>query len=330
MSALAFVRHLTQQAPAITYSRLLRGPARPSWSFRFELFVATMRALSYELAQRTLDEQRRAMDALGSVVAPIMRKVRRSRADMGGVPCEWFVPRTEGPDPIAAHVVYFHGGGYVFGSATSHAEVIARVALVAPARVLAPEYRLAPEHPFPAAINDAVAAYRALLASGVDPEKVVVSGDSAGGGLAMALLLRLKAAGDPLPAGAALISPWLDLTAAGGSLETNAVFDWGNEKVGHGWIAHYLQGHDPRDPLASPIYADFSGLPPMLLQVGDAEIIFDQSVALAKRAKDDGVDVRLAIAKDMVHDWHSFAGVFPELTRAYDEIGGFVREVTNT
>ena len=146
----------------------------------------------------------------------------------------------------------------------------------------------------------------------------------------MALLLRLKAAGDPLPAGAFLICPWVDLTAAGGSLATNALFDWTHESVGHDWIAHYLAGHDPKDPLASPLFGDLAGLPPMLIQVGGAELILDQSIALEKRAREAGVDVRLTVAPDMVHDWHSFAGFFPELSRAFDEIGGFVRDVTKT
>lgn len=328
MSQLTFLRHLVRSTPAIAYSRAMRGPARPSWSFSFEVFAAAMRRLQFDVAGRTWQAQRRAMDSLADTYSPMQKRVRRERTTMSGVPAEWFTPHR--PADIETTLLYTHGGGYVFGSVKTHAETIARIALAAPARTLAPEYRLAPEYPFPAAIDDVVAVYRALLTSGVDPKKLVVAGDSAGGGLTMALLQRLKAAGDPMPAGAALICPWVDLSAVGGSLETNATFDWGNEAIGHKWIAAYLNGHDAKDPLASAVFADLTGLPPLLIQVGQAELLYDQDVALAERAKDCGVDARLVVGTDMIHDWHTFAGLFPDCGRPIDEIGGFVREVTKT
>jgi monoterpene epsilon-lactone hydrolase len=225
--------------------------------------------------------------------------------------------------------LYLHGGAYIFGSAKSHGELIARLALACPARALAPEYRLAPEHPFPAGIDDCVAVYRALLASGTDPKRLIVGGDSAGGGLTMAVLQRIRDAGEPLPAGAVLICPWSDLSAEGGSLTTNAPFDWGNEEVVERWLAAYLDGHDKRDPLASPVFADLRGLPPLLIQVGDAELLQDQAVMLAARAKEHGVDVRLVLEPDMVHDWHSFAWLLSHCARAIDDVGAFVRSVVD-
>lgn len=328
MSQITFLRHLVKQTPAILYSRALRGPARPTWTFGFELFAATMRGLQFDFAGRSWDAQRRAFDALAGTFSPSAKRVRRSRVVLGGVTGEWIVPRA--PSDLDVTMLYLHGGGYVFGSVQSHVELISRLAMAAPARAFAPEYRLAPEYPFPAAIDDVVAVYRALLASGVSPAKLVVAGDSAGGGLTMALLQRLKAAGDPMPAGAALICPWVDLTAKGGSLEANAAFDWGNEDVGNRWIAAYMDGKSPADPLASSVFADLAGLPPLLIQVGQAELIYDQSVALEKRARECGVDVRLVVGEDQIHDWHTFANFFPDCARPIDEIGGFVREVTRT
>lgn len=323
-----FLRHVAQQTPAVAYSRALRGPARPSWTFGYELFAAVMRGLQWEIAQRSWAEQRAAFDGLAETYAPSLRRVTRERTTLGGVVGEWITPRM--PAELEVTMLYLHGGGYVLGSVKSHADLIARLALAAPARTFAPEYRLAPEHPFPAAIDDAVAVYRGLLDGGVSPKRLVVSGDSAGGGLTLALLLRLRDEGDPLPAGAALICPWVNLVAKGGSLEHNAAFDWGHESVGNGWSAAYMAGQDPAHPHASPVFADLSGLPPLLLQVGDAELIFDQCVELHGRAVAAGLDARLAVGVDQIHDWHSFANVFPDCARPIDEIGGFVREVTRT
>jgi acetyl esterase/lipase len=321
VSQALFFRELARRWPGIIYSRALRGPARPSWSFRYELFAATMRGMQFELGKRSYVEQRVAMDALARTYSPAVWNVDRSPTTLGGVPAEWFLPRFEAPVTL----LYFHGGGYVVGSPTSHQDLIARIATASPAKVIAPDYRLAPENPFPAAIDDAVAIYRAL---DVPRDKLVVGGDSAGGGLALALLQRLGR--DEMPAGAALICPWVDLTAAGGSLETNAPFDWGNEALGHTWIAAYLQGHDPKDPLASAVFGDLAGLPPLLIQVGQAELIYDQCVALAARARGCDVDARLAAYEDQIHDWHSFATYFPDCARPIDEIGSFIREVTRT
>ncbi len=326
MSQLTFLRHLARHSPRVALSRLRRGPGRPSWSFGFELFTAALRHTALDIAELDWPAQRVAYDALATDWSPIFRRVRREEATLGGVPSTWFVPKMPASG-IDTTLLYLHGGGYIFGSTRSHGELIARLAIGSPAKAVAPTYRLAPEHRFPAAIDDVHAVYRALLDAGTDPRRIVVGGDSAGGGLTMALLLRLRDAGEPLPAGAALICPWVDLTATGGSVTTNAAFDWGNEEIGNRWIDAYLGDHDRRDPLVSPVFADLRGLPPLLVQTGSAELLHDQAMQLANRAREAGVDTRLVIEPDMVHDWHSFAGIFSDCARAIDDVGAFVRSV---
>lgn len=326
MSQVVLLRHLARHTPRVAVSRLRRGPSRPSWSFGFELFTTALRHTSLEFVRLSWPDQRTAFEALGNPRAPIFKRVRREATHVGGVPATWFVPSR--PAELETTLLYFHGGGYTWGSMRSHGELIARLAHRCPARTLAPEYRLAPENPFPAAIDDAVAVYRALLDDGTDPKRLVVAGDSAGGGITMALLLRLRDAGYPLPAGAVLICPWIDLTAEDGSIHENAAFDWTSHELGSKWVAAYLDGHDPRDPLVSPVFADLQGLPPMLVQVGGAELLHDQGVALAARAKEHGVTARLVVEPDMVHDWHSFAGLFRHCARAISDVGEFVRSVS--
>lgn len=325
MSQALFLASVARVLPRVARARISRGPARSTWSFGFELFVTAMHETARAIGKRSWPEQRLAYEALVNHRAPPLRKVAREAVDAGGVPSEWFSPRPPHPSDEVT-ILYLHGGAYVFGSSNTHGELIARIALACHGRVLAANYRLAPEHPFPAALDDAVASWRWLLASGVDPRRAVVAGDSAGGGLATALLLRLRDAGDPMPAAAALICPWVDLAAEGGSFESNAAFDWGDKATFELWIEAVLGGRDPRDPLVSPVYADLSRLPPMLVQSGEAEVIADQARQLVVRAKEQGTDARLAVEPDMVHNWHSFAGVFPQCGRAIDDIAAFVRE----
>lgn len=290
-----------------------------------------MRGFTTDVHARTWPELRVAFDSLANKRAPVLAKVTRTTTTMGGVPCEWFEPKglPSATVPDAPVVIYLHGGAYIFGSTTSYAELISRIGLAVPARVLAPNYRLAPEHPFPSGIDDVVATYRALVASGVSPSRIVVGGDSAGGGLTTALMLRLREAGDELPRAIFLVCPWVDLTADGGSLEENARFDWGDRVIVDRWKAAYLNGHDPKHPLASPAHARLERFPPTLVQVGAAEILLDQATLFARRAKEAGVDVELVVEDDMVHDWHSFAGLFEGCGKAIEDIGTFVRKQTH-
>ena len=227
------------------------------------------------------------------------------------------------------HVLYLHGGGYVTGAPELYRHVLWRFAGAAAARLAAIKYRLAPEHPFPAALDDAVAAWRGLIAEGADPRRTVVMGDSAGGGLALALALRLRDQCEPLPAAIVAMSPWTDLALTGDSLRRNAAADpMQNAADVTNLASRYLAGADPRHPYASPLYGDPAGLPPSLIQVGSDEILRDDSVRMAARMRAAGCDVALEIWPRMPHVWHAFAAVMPEARRAITRLGAFVRQQT--
>ena len=225
----------------------------------------------------------------------------------------------------ALALLYLHGGGYVIGSASGYRSLAAELGRAAGAVTYAIDYRLAPEHRFPAAIDDSVTAYRALLAQGIAPSRIVLAGDSAGGGLTLAVLLALRDAGLPMPASALLISPWADLTGSADTLASKAPEDPALTADGlHVSAERYLATADPRDPRASPIFADLKGLPPLFVQVGTAEILLDDAVAIARAAGMAGVELQLSIWPDMIHVWHAFAFMLPEGRNAIDEAGRFL------
>lgn len=234
----------------------------------------------------------------------------------------------EPPDAEGAVLIYLHGGGYVFGSLRSHGVLIGALARAARARTFAPEYRLGPEHPAPAAHEDAVAAYHYLLRQGIPPGRIVLAGDSAGGTMVLNTLLALRDAGAPLPAAGVAICPWVDLACSGASFDTNAPFDFVAKVHCQLAAANYLAGLDPRRPDISPLFADLTGLPPLLVHAGDAEVLVDQIRAFAARAEDAGVDIRLEVYPDMVRVWHLMRAVTPAAQRAIDGIGAFVRKHT--
>jgi monoterpene epsilon-lactone hydrolase len=242
-------------------------------------------------------------------------------AQLGGVSGEW----VEGPNPGEITLLYLHGGGYFGCSAQSHRPIAVAFALQG-FRVFAPDYRLAPENPFPAAVDDVTAVYRDLLATGHPPQRMVVAGDSAGGGLALSLLLALRAASTPLPAAAALFSPWTDLAATGDSIRTNArrcaMFD--GPDIGP-TARYYLGAADPRDPLASPLYANLSGLPPLLIHVGADEVLRDDSTRLAERARAAGVPVEIKIWAVVPHAWQLAPDRIPEARQSFQETAAFLQ-----
>jgi epsilon-lactone hydrolase len=243
---------------------------------------------------------------------------------INGVAAEWIVASKATKDRV---IIYLHGGCYVFGSCNTHRALAARISAVADAAVLLLDYRLAPEHPFPAAIEDACAAYRWLLNNGFTPDQIAISGDSAGGGLTMATLISLRDAGDKLPAAAALISAWTDLTNSGESITTLTETDpWMVPSDLTETAPIYLAGAEAKTPLASPLFADLRGLPPLLIQVGSDEILLDDSTRLAKIATAAGVEVTLDIWPGMWHVWHAFAERLPEGEQAIVKLGSFLRE----
>ena len=242
--------------------------------------------------------------------------------DAAGVPAAWVIPDDCVPGRA---VVYFHGGGYATGTVDSARALCSHLARATRARLLAVDYRLAPEHPFPAAIDDAVAAYRFATSAGSAPEATALCGDSSGGGLALATLVALRDLGEPLPRTAVCISPWTDLTLSGTSLQTNRDADPMVSAATLGLMADaYLGDVDRRSPTASPLFADLAGLPPLLLQVGSSELLLDDTTRFADRAEAAGVDVTLEIWDDVVHVWHSFADFLPEARDAIAQIASYV------
>ena len=269
-----------------------------------------------------LAERRDRLDGLGAAFA-LPPDVRTESVQAGSVVAEW----TETPGAEPGRVILFlHGGGYVSGSIRSHRHMIAEAGRQAKARTLALGYRLAPEHPFPAALDDALAGYRFLLSSGLDPAAIVLAGESAGGGLAVATLVSLRDAGDPLPARIWCSSPWVDLTMSGWTMTSKAAVD---PLIQRDYLTElagaYLHGADPRNPLVSPIHADLRGLPPMLIQVGSAETLLSDSVALAARAGEADVRVTLQVWPEMIHAWHLFHPQLAAGREALHEVGRFVR-----
>jgi acetyl esterase/lipase len=251
----------------------------------------------------------------------------RIRPAAAPVPGEW-IEREAGGEPKGRTILYFHGGGYFFCSPQTHRAITVNLATRADARVLAPDYRLAPEHRFPAAVEDAVASYRGLLADGVPARNIVVGGDSAGGGLAIALLLSLREAGLALPTGAVLFSPWTDLAATGESLRRNDKSDAmfrGHRVAENARI--YLGDTPATHPLASPLYADLKGLPPLFIQASDSEILLDDSVRLAEKAAKAGVSVSFRAWRKLPHVWQYFAPMLPEGRAALAETAEFIRRV---
>lgn len=244
----------------------------------------------------------------------------RPAPEVGGL---WAEPGDAEPD---AALVYLFGGGYVLGSPSSRCKTAGHLALAARARVLVPNYRLAPEHPFPAAVEDAVEAWRWLLGSGVASAKAVIVGDSAGGGLALATGIALRDRAVPLPAGVVALSPWTDLTCSGETMTTQASHDIECSREGLLAMAHWYLGRaDPRQPLASPAFADFADLPPLLVLVGGNEVLLDDSVRLVRRAGMDGVDATLYVGAGMQHVFPIWCGAFPEADAAIALIGAWCR-----
>ena len=268
--------------------------------------------------------KRRRLAIAGRLLPPTPAAAHAFTVDAGGVAAERIIPHAA---PYDRHVLYLHGGGFIAGSPAVYRHLAWRIALAVGAQILSPDYRLAPEHPFPAALDDAVAAYEWLLAEGVEPHQIGLIGDSAGGGLAFSLLLRLRDAGRPLPAAVVALSPWTDLALTGASLRRNAKADPMLDVAELPRVARsYLAGVDPRHPWASPIYGDLKGLPPALIQVGSDEILHDDAARLAARLDQAGGSALLEIWPRMPHVWHLFAPMLPEARRAIGHIGRFLHE----
>ena len=323
MRAVAFFFVLLWAMIVVTLRRLVRGPVHPLFDWTKELLAHVLRRGLVQGLQLPLAQARARLPA-----APIPEPLQHAltldkRVQLGGRPAEVTTPRgwREG-DP---ELLYLHGGGYVACSPGTHRELVARIAVAAGARCHSLDYRLAPEHPFPAALEDALAAYRELLGRGIPADRLLIGGDSAGGGLSVATLLSLRQEGDALPAGAVLLSPWVDVNGAEGYEDENLNYCYLVPEALELYADCYLQERDAADPLASPVHADMAGLPPLLVQTGSVEGIHAQILTLARRAEDAGVEVTLQVGEGMFHVYQAFARFLPAARPAIDAIGEFVR-----
>jgi monoterpene epsilon-lactone hydrolase len=259
--------------------------------------------------------------AFGACAVPVSCE----RVSAGGVDGEWVA--ASGTQPGKA-ILYFHGGGFRLGSVSSHRELIARISEASGCRVLAINYRLAPEHRFPAPLEDALAAYGWMLSQGLKPENIAFAGDSAGGNVVLAAMLSLRERGLQFPAAGVLMSPWTDLAANGASYTSRADADPIHQRPMILALAKNYLGPDgdPCNPLASPLYADLTGLPPLLIQVGDRETVLDDSIMFADKARAAGVDVELQVWDGMIHVFQMFGAELVEARRAVDSIARFLNK----
>ena len=251
--------------------------------------------------------------------------VEVEQTQIAGVDVDWLRPKNARKDKV---LMYLHGGAYVMGSPRTHRQLVSHIVRAAGVVAVLPDYRLAPEHPFPAAIDDAVAVYRALLESGFRAEDIIISGDSAGGGLSMATLLQLRHAGIPMPAAAVLLSPFLDITGSGESATTRADRDpWFDIADLHVVAGYYCPDESEwHNPLVSPVFANVAGLPPMLIQVGDDEILLSDSTRLAEKLEAEGIEVELEVWPHMWHVFQMFIHKMPESGVAVRKIAAYIQK----
>lgn len=319
-----FIRLVAGVRAAVTLRRKVQGPLRPSWDPTFEALAELFHQGSMRITRLPLEAQRRSTQSvmLGFPSSPLYQETTFEKVSAGGVPAEWFKRADSGERTI----LYLHGGGYGLGTIDTHRDLIARVCRSSRASALAVEYRLAPEHPFPAQLEDAATAYLWLLQRGIDPRHIVIAGDSAGGGLTLSLLVKLRDEAFPLPAAAVCLSPWVDLEGLGESIDVNHRFDYISRRALAQYRKRFVDDENVRHPLAAPLYAELHRLPPLLVQVGSAEVLLDDSRRIVERARHAGVDVKLRIWEDMIHVWQLFAFLVPQGSAAIDEIGAFILE----
>jgi epsilon-lactone hydrolase len=298
-----------------------------SLSLRARFWRAIMRKVFKE-KRLTIAENRLQSAKTDRFMTMVPKGVGIEKLNIDGIPSEWIYPSGVKSEKVILHL---HGGGYVTGGINSHQMMCTLMAQTLKMNLLLPEYRLAPEHPFPAALDDALKVYRWLLANGHLSEDILLSGDSAGGGLSLALVLSLRDAGEPLPAALVCMSPWTDLALKRRSYITNAKVEAVlQEDTLQEWAACYMGKEAPDHPLISPLYADFHAFPPLLIQVGSQEILLDDARMLAEKARADGVDVTLKVWEGMWHDWVVLGALIPESRQAFEQFSQFVREYTGS
>ncbi len=302
---------------AVSARRMLKGPRQPGWNWLVELSTEILkRQVTTALRMRDVKEARRYLDSV-VITSPALSEV-----DITPVVCEkfrgsWFALKNAETDLT---VLYFHGGGYSFYP-RAYANFIALITLAAKSRTFALDYRLSPEHRFPAQLEDALNAYRWLLESGVDPENLILAGDSAGGNLALALLLTVRDRKLPLPALVVALSPATDLESKRASLIGNEASDWIEKRMLEKWAGWFCEPAQRRDPLVTPLLADLRGLPDIYIQAGDSEILYDSIQAFADHGRSQGAEVVLETWKNMNHVFQMFGPDVPQSAEALERIG---------
>lgn len=265
--------------------------------------------------------QRLCSDAASAIVLG-PRGYKTKMQTIAQVPTVHIQPKTT---QSGRGILYLHGGGYVVGSSKSHTKLAAQIGHTAQAQVWLPEYRLAPEHPSPAALEDVIGVYKALLAQGQDPKKLMIAGDSAGGGLSLSTAIALRDAGLPLPAALVLLSPWVDLSLSGSTMKTHATQDAMLSKDWLAWCANnYCGQKSVTDPTCSPLYADLTGLPPILIHVGTEEVLLDDAKRLAEQAKKYDISTSLRVYDKVGHVFQFHAGILKESDDSIERIGQFI------
>lgn len=285
------------------------------------------RALFVLDPQLSHQEQRRRIETLARLIIRLPAGVTRVSTLADKVKAEWITPNKYYSGNA---VLYLHGGGYTLCSPATHRGLTGAIALASKSRLLVPDYRLAPEHPFPAALEDALNAYRWLLGQGYAPQHLAIGGDSAGGGLTIATAISLRDAGEPLPGALFLLSPWTDLTFSSESHRTrraiDPIFGGVDESMNPEFVPAYLGREDPSNPLISPLLGDLHGLPPTIIHVGDNEILLDDSIILGKKMVKAGVDVHIRVWDGLWHVFQAFVPLLPEARQSIAEIGDFIRD----
>ena len=308
----------------VSIRRLVKGPRLPKWNWMFEVsthFAKMQSMIAFDMPN--ISDGREYEDALVMASAAVAQtNIEPVTTPIKG---HWFTPKAGAQDVT---MLYLHGGGYAFYS-KAHENLIALVTLAAKSKTFALDYRLIPEHPFPAQLEDALAAYRWLLETGIKPERLVVCGDSAGGNLTLALLLALRDSKSPLPALGICIAPWTDVGNSGDSLKGNEPYDWVEKRMTLQWAEWFCKNESPEHPIVSPIYADLRGLPPIYIQAGDAEILYDMIRDFAEKAQLKGANVKLDVWKNMNHDFQAFSGIIPESDEALQRIGQVISETVS-
>lgn len=329
---------MAKSVARIGLRRLRSGPLHPAWPLQVEVVLEVMRATIAEGVKLDPAVMRAQQEQLAAQLpSPVVKKVRRTPASYGGVAGEWLVPLAadgDRQDGAAASrlptLFYLHGGGYVFGSANTHADLMAAIACAGPLRVFAPSYRLAPEHRFPAALDDALAAYEAFTREVGPAARIVIGGDSAGGGLSLALLARLREAGAPQPAGAVLLSPWVDLSCSPTSYERNARYDFAGRETLLTWARYYAGTTPLSHPELSPLQADLRGLPPLYVVSGGIELLADEIASLVEKARAAGVAVEQLLQPEMVHNFPMLHSIYEPAKQAIAKIADFVKARANS